>query len=275
MALFFADDGYSMQSRQTGFARYRQLLSFYAMHWMLVNLITLLGALPLAAGIGFALLSSSVVVLLPASFVGGMIFGPFLAALYDTLLRGLRDAPGNRWANYRKAWRQNWKAALLPGGITGLLLGVYAFMIYLLWVAQTATGAGTLVLYAVGCVLLFLVSSLYWPQLVLFRQSAANRMANIILFASKYFWRVLGICLLQAGYWLLHLLLAPWSLLLLPVLGLWYILFLSQFLIYDQLNEALRIEEQFYALEGDPWAEDEWEADAEDASRSVWNDLQG
>lgn len=29
---------------------------------------------------------------------------------------------------------------------------------------------------------------------------------------------------------------------LIPFLGFWYIIFLSQFLIYDQLNEALEIE---------------------------------
>ena len=33
-------------------------------------------------------------------------------------------------------------------------------------------------------------------------------------------------------------------LLLLPILGLWYITFLSQFLVYDQLDQELGIEEK-------------------------------
>lgn len=40
---------------------------------------------------------------------------------------------------------------------------------------------------------------------------------------------------------------APWSLLILPIVGIWYILFVSELLIYDQLDEAFNIEERFSA----------------------------
>ena len=86
---------------------------------------------------------------------------------------------------------------------------------------------------------------LYWPQLVLFDQSAFIRLKNCLLFCITYFWRVLAVALLQLAYWLLHILFAPWTALLLPLLGIWYIVFLSQFLLYDRLNEAFRIEERF------------------------------
>ena len=69
--------------------------------------------------------------------------------------------------------------------------------------------------------------------------------AKCLLFCIKYFWRVLGVGLLQLGYWTVFVLFAPWTLLLLPVLGVWYILFLSQFLIYTQMNEAFSIEELY------------------------------
>lgn len=36
----------------------------------------------------------------------------------------------------------------------------------------------------------------------------------------------------------------PWSAFLVPFLGVWYILYLSNFLLYDQLDQAFRIEEQ-------------------------------
>ena len=48
--------------------------------------------------------------------------------------------------------------------------------------------------------------------------------------------------ILQLGYLVVFVLFAPWTLLLLPVLGVWYILFLSQFLIYEQMDEAFGIE---------------------------------
>ena len=46
---------------------------------------------------------------------------------------------------------------------------------------------------------------------------------------------------------------APWTLLVVPFLGFWFILFVAQFRIYDDLNEDLQLEARFIPLEGDPW----------------------
>ena len=80
---------------------------------------------------------------------------------------------------------------------------------------------------------------------MLFRQSPAIRLRNCVLFCVKHFWRVMGTGLLQLAYIAVLVLFAPWSLFLLPVTGAWYIVFLVQLLIYDQMDEALQIEEQF------------------------------
>lgn len=243
MGLLFPDDKqYQLGGRQTGFNRYKQLLSQYFGSWFKVNLLTLVGAMPLAFGILFSILSSSVLILIPASFLGGMIFGPFYSALVDAILRGLRDNPMPWWENYKRSWRQNFRCSLLPGALLGLFLGMYAFMGMLFWWANTLPSLGTVALYLFSGLLATLIITLYWPQLVLFQQSGMDRMRNIILFSAKHLWRVLGVCLLQMGYWVIYLLFAPWTLLLIPFLGFWYIVFLSQFLIYDQLNEALEIE---------------------------------
>mgnify|MGYP001856861741 FL=1 len=106
---------------------------------------------------------------------------------------------------------------------------------------------GTLALYLFSGALFLLINTLYWPQLVLFRQTSVNRMRNIILFTAKYFWRMAGVTLLQLIYILIYVLLAPWTLLLVPVLGLWYSTFLSQFLLYEQMDQELGIEEKFRA----------------------------
>lgn len=50
--------------------------------------------------------------------------------------------------------------------------------------------------------------------------------------------------LLQLAYIAVLVLFAPWSMFLLLVTGAWYIVFLMQLLIYDQLDEALQIEGQ-------------------------------
>ena len=246
MGLFVREDPYhDPDVRQVGFNRYKQLLSRHAFSWIKLNLLTVAGALPLAAGIGYAVLSSSILLLIPLSLLGGMIWGPFLAGLYDGILRGLRDVPESWWAAWRKSWRQNGRESLIPGAILGLLVGMYAFMAALFWWSSAPQTLGTIALTLFSGTLFLLLNTLYWPQLVLFRQTARNRMRNIILFTAKYAWRMAGVAVLQLLYAMIYVLLAPWTLLLVPVLGFWYIIFLSQFLIYDQLDQELGIEEKF------------------------------
>ena len=263
MALFFHEDpDFDPSVRQTGFYRYRQVLSDSGIHFFLVGCITLAGAIPLAAGITAAIMSSSVLVLLPASLAGGAIFGPFFAAMHDTVLRGLRDEFGHRWQNFRKAWRQNWRESLVPGALFGLFTGLYAFMAALFWWAETPPTPLTVALYLFSALLVLGATALYWPQLVLFRQTPLTRLRNLALFFLKYpikvFWAAAG----PLAYFALLFLLAPLSLIFVPIAGVWFIVFLSQFLLYDALNTELHIEEALAAAappEPAPPAEEESE----------------
>ena len=115
------------RGRLVGIDRYQDVLGRNWKRFLLTGLVTLAGCLPLAAGIAYAILSSSILVLLPVSLAGGAIAGPFLACLYDNILRALRDAPGSWSANFRRAFAQNWRASLLPGALTGLFVGSAAF----------------------------------------------------------------------------------------------------------------------------------------------------
>ena len=245
MALFFPDDAsYDESVRMTGFYRYRQLLSMYAFGWLRTNLMTVLGAIPLALGIGLAISTSSLLLLLPLSIVGGMIFGPFFAAMVDNVMRGLRDAPGRWWESYRKGFRQNIPDSLLPGALTGLIAGAYSFMIYMFSSAEALPGATTYILMLFSALLVIILEMLYWPQLVLFQQPIRTRLVNTILFTSKYLWRVLIAAVLVLLWILILFLFAPWTLILIPFLGFWWPVFLSQFLIYKYLDEELQIEKR-------------------------------
>lgn len=243
MGLLFAEDPhFNENERQTGFYRYRQLLSAQFGRWWKTNLLTLAGFAPLAAGVFFSVASSSILVLLPCSLLGGMIAGPFLAGMYDAILRGLRDDPLPWWDCYKKSWKQNWRDSLIPGALLGLAAGMYTFMAMLFWWAERSPSLGTVALYLFALLAVLIVNTIYWPQLVLFRQKASIRLRNCLLFCAKYLWRVLGVGILQLGYLVVFVLFAPWTLLLLPILGVWYILFLSQFLVYEQIDEAFGIE---------------------------------
>ena len=258
MALFRDDTDYT--HRQEGFARYKQLMSFYGFNWLRINLLTTAGAMPLAAGVLLALLTSSLVVLVPASLLGGAIFWPFLAGMVDAIMRGLRDAPGNWWQNYKKAWKQNWRSSLLPGAILGLFAGIFSFMAYIMMSARVSPTPGTLVMALVSAALVIWFNTLYWPQLVLFSQSAVIRVRNAMLFTIKHSLRVLAAVLIQLVWIALIVLLAPWTVFVVPFLGFWFPILLSQLRLYADLNRDLNIEEQFIAVEGDPWAKDSFEA---------------
>lgn len=232
------------RGRLVGIDRYQDVLGRNWKRFFLTGLLTLLGCLPLALGVGYAILSSSLLVLLPAGLVGGAIAGPFLACLYDTILRALRDAPGSWAQNYKRSLAQNWKAALLPGACTGLFVGAVAFagMMLFFWSAVRPTLANVLI-YLFSCLLFLVLSTLYWTQLVLFDQRAGVRLRNGLLFVLRYFWVTLGTGLLQLAWWVLMVLFAPWTLLLMPFVGSWFVLFAALFLLYDRLDQAFAIEE--------------------------------
>lgn len=231
------------RGRLVGIDRYQDVLGRNWKRFFLTGLVTMLGCLPLAVGVAWAILSSSVLVLLPAGLLGGAVAGPFLACLYDGILRALRDAPGTWGQNYRRSLAQNWKAALVPGALTGLFLGAAAFagMMLFFWSTVRPT-AVTVVVYLFSWLVFLVVSTLYWPQLVLFDQRPMVRLRNALLFTVQYFWATVGTALLQLVWWLLMVLFAPWTLLLLPFVGSWFDLFVALFLLYDRLDKAFEIE---------------------------------
>lgn len=230
--------------RLTGFQRYCELIGRDFKKFLLANLLTLLGFLPLAAGVILAVLSSSILILIFAGIIGGAAAGPALACMYDMVLRSLRDAPGRGMENYKRAWKQNWRQAVLPGILFCLLLGFYVFMLGRFWASSAYPGFGTLAVYFTRLLLLALFFSVYWPLLVLFEQTGLQRFKNSLVFIFRYFFKVLGVSLLQFLYWFVFALFLPGSLFTLPFAGIWFTVFTAGFLLYDSLNGMFQIEEE-------------------------------
>lgn len=164
-----------------------------------------------------------------------------------------RDARGRLVGidRYQDVLGRNWKRFFLTGlltllGCLPLALGVgavaFAGMMLFFWSAVRPTLA-TVLLYLFSCLLFLVLSTLYWTQLVLFDQRAGVRLRNGLLFVLRYFWVTLGTGLLQLAWWVLMVLFAPWTLLLMPFVGSWFVLFAALFLLYDRLDQAFAIEE--------------------------------
>lgn len=228
----------------TGFSKYLDILERNFKKFFFSNLMTLVCFLPFALGVLFAILSSSILILIPACVIGGILAGPALSCMYDTILRSLRDAPGKWWSDYKRALQQNWKQSIVPGILFCLLLGIYIFMAMLFWWAVQFPGIGTIAIYICSLLLFTMFFSILWPQIVLFEQPTKQSIKNCLLFMLRYLPKTAGIALLQLAYWLIIALFLPWSVVLLPLIGFWFILYSANFLIYGTFNTVFGVDEK-------------------------------
>lgn len=113
--------------RKKGAARFFEILGRDFSTIWLAGILAMLGGLPFAAGVWFAVETHSLVPLVIAGVLGGMIAAPQIVGLNDTILRTLRDEPGYWWETYRRTWKRNLKESLLPGAVCGLLLAMELF----------------------------------------------------------------------------------------------------------------------------------------------------
>ena len=66
-----------------------------------------------------------------------------------------------------------------------------------LFSAEQLPGIGTLAVFFVGLLLLLMLFTAFWPQVVLFEESNLHRLQNAILFCLKYGKHVIGTAILQ------------------------------------------------------------------------------
>ena len=125
-----------------------------------------------------------------------------------------------------------------------LALGIELFFGMVLFSAEQLPGIGTLAVFFVGLLLLLMLFTAFWPQVVLFEESNLHRLQNAILFCLKYGKHVIGTAILQLGWWLLFVLFLPWTGFLVPFLGVWFIWFVCFFLLYSDFDAAYGIEEK-------------------------------
>ena len=83
--------------RKTGVGRFFELVGRDMSSMFLANLLTCLGFLPVICLVYIGFLMNSLPVMLVSAAVGGILAGPALAGMYDTVLRALRDEAGYWW----------------------------------------------------------------------------------------------------------------------------------------------------------------------------------
>ena len=128
--------------------------------------------------------------------------------------------------------------------ILSLVTGFTAFMVMMLSETGKGLSISTLFVLLLGLVLTLMITGIYFPQMVLFSLSPVIRLSNCLVFGLTHPVKVIGTSLLQLIWFLLFALFMPWSMILMPFMGLWFILLVSHFILYDDMNESFAIEER-------------------------------
>lgn len=211
------------------------------------GLAALAALLPWAGLTTAALLSRALAAVALAGAVGGMVAAPFLCALADLVLRGLRDEPFYGRRAWLRALRGSLRACLLPGGVFGAAAALEWFAV------QIALGGGAPGGLLWGVLLGMALAAGFAPylcaQIVLFEQPLGRSLKNSCLLFLYGLPRSLGAAALLLGYAAGVALFAPLSYLVLILGNAWLPLAAALLMIYQPMERALGLEEQIRAAQ--------------------------
>lgn len=228
------------EPRKKGVARLLEVLGRDLWPFFKAGFLTLLGAIPFMVLMVMAIVTHAVIFVLAAGIIGGMIAAPQMCGMADTVLRSLRDEPGYWWETYRRAWKRNWKATLLPGALCGLIFGMQIFTFF-----HADSMQITLVTAVVFVLGIFLSVGLYayiFPQVALIDLPFLGILKNAVLLFLGYFPRSLGAVAVLAVYWGAFLLFFPLSLYIVPFTNFWLPMSIAYLIIYPALEKSFNIE---------------------------------
>ncbi len=232
--------------RKTGVGRFFELVGRDMSGMFVANLITCIGFIPVICMVYIGFLMNSLLVMLIGAVIGGVIAGPVLAGMYDTVLRALRDEAGYWWATYRRAFKQNLKSSIVPGIIYCVVVSFQIFLVYFCFSMLNEginVGTATWVAVVLNLVIFHMLFSYMWPQIVLFDQSLLTTLKNSINCMIAFLPHALAASLVQIIFWGIVILCMPMGLLLMIVFGFWFSCEVSCQIVYGDLNRVFHIEE--------------------------------
>ena len=261
--------------RKTGVRRFFELVGRDMNSMFLANLLTVIGFLPVICLVYIGFLMNSLPVMLISAAVGGILAGPALSGMYDTVLRALRDEAGYWWVTYRKAFKRNFKASILPGILYCVVVTLQIFLVYFCFnmlYHGTNVGVPLWVATVLNLVLFHMLFSYMWPQIVLLDQPLGQTLKNSVNCMIAFLPHALAASIVQILFWGVVILCMPLGLLLLIVFGFWFATEVSCQIVYGDLDRVFHIEENIRKMKDAELeaalAEDRRAAmeDAEDAS---------
>ncbi len=232
--------------RKTGVRRFFELVGRDMTGMFLANLLTCLGCVPVICLVYIGFLMNSLPVMLVSAAAGGILAGPALAGMYDTVLRALRDEAGYWWVTYRKAFKRNFKASILPGVLYSVIVTLQIFLVYFCFqmLAQGVNvGVPLWVATVLNLVLCHMLFSYMWPQVVLLDQPLGQTLKNSVNCMIAFLPHALAAAIVQILFWGIVILCMPLGLLLMIVFGFWFSTEVSCQIVYSDLDRVFHIEE--------------------------------
>lgn len=236
--------------RKTGIRRFFELMGRDLQDMFLAHLLTCLGFIPAICLVGIGFLTKSLLVMGAGAVVGGMAAGPFLAGMYDTVLRALRDEPGYWWTTYRRAFRQNFKASILPGILYCVVITLQIFVVYFCFsmlAEGVDVGTGLWVAAVLNLLVFQMLFAYMWPQVVLLDQPFPQTLANSLRCMLAFLPHALAAAIVQILFWGLVILSMPLGLLLMLVLGFWFPCEICCQIVSGDLEQVFHVEERIRA----------------------------
>ena len=239
------------RGRKVGAARFFELLGRDLWPFYKASILCVLGFAPGYAAVLFSAMAASLPLCLLSGAVGGLIAAPVFCGMLDTILRALRDEAGYWWTTYRKAFKQNFKASILPGVLYCVVVTVQIFLVYFcfnLLYHGTNVGVGMWVATVLNLILLHMLFSYMWPQIVLLDQPLGQTLKNSVNCMIAFLPHALAASLVTVLFWGLVILCMPLGLLLMLVFGFWFQVEITSQIVYGDLDRVFHIEENIRKL---------------------------
>lgn len=237
--------------RKTGVGRFFELVGRDMSGMFLANLLACLGFVPVICMVYIGFLANSLLMMLLGAAVGGILAGPVLAGMYDTVLRALRDEAGYWWTTYRKAFKRNFKASILPGVIYCLVVSLQIFLVYFCFnmlYQGVNVGLPLWVATVLNLLIFQMLFAYMWPQIVLLDQPLGQTLKNSVNCMIAFLPHALAAALVQILFWGIVILCMPLGLLLMLIFGFWFVTEVSCQIVYGDIDRVFHIEENIRKL---------------------------
>jgi len=232
--------------RKVGLPRFFELLGRDLWPFYQASFLCMLACLPGFLGAMFGVLGSSMPICLVSGLAGGLIAGPFISGMLDTVLRSLRDEPGYWWHTYKMAWRQNWRDSLVPGLAFGGFLGIWAWLIG----AMTRFEKVPTPVWLCGLLGLLFGSGFFaylMSEIPLVNLPLRTKIKNALLMFMGFFPRTLACAILLCVYFGAMVLYFPYSVPVYIVFGFWLPVVVALMILYPALDKVFKLEETINA----------------------------